>query len=76
MEAVTDLFSWAPKSMQTVTAAVKFVSLPGKSHGQRSLMDYSPLGCKESDMTEQLSTQTQSISQRRNQIPDQMKCSV
>ena len=22
------------------------------SHGQRSLADYSPLGCKESDMTE------------------------
>ena len=25
-------------------------------HGQRSLVDYSPRGCKESDMTEQLST--------------------
>ena len=25
-------------------------------HGQRSLMDYSPWGCKESDMTERLST--------------------
>ena len=33
------------------------VFLPGKSHGQRSLEDYSPWGCKESDMTEQLSTQ-------------------
>ena len=30
--------------------------LPGKSHGQRSLVGYSPRGCKESDMTEQLST--------------------
>ena len=30
------------------------VSLPGKSHGQRSLADYNPWGCKESDMTEQL----------------------
>ena len=29
--------------------------LPGESHGQRSLTDYSPWGCKESDMTEQLS---------------------
>ena len=29
--------------------------LPGKSHGQRSLLGYSPWGCKESDMTEQLS---------------------
>ena len=30
------------------------VFLPGKSHGQQSLADYSPGGCKESDMTEQL----------------------
>ena len=30
------------------------VFLPGKSHGQRSLVCYSPWGCKESDMTEQL----------------------
>ena len=27
---------------------------PGKSHGQRSLVGYSPWGCKKSDMTEQL----------------------
>ena len=26
--------------------------LSGKSHGQRSLVGYSPQGCKESDMTE------------------------
>ena len=31
-------------------------SLPGKSHGQRSLMGYSPWGHKESDTTEELST--------------------
>ena len=30
------------------------VFLPGESHGQRSLAGYSPLGCKESDRTEQL----------------------
>ena len=30
------------------------VFLPGKSHGQRSLADYSPRGPKESDITEQL----------------------
>ena len=30
------------------------VLLPGKSHGQRSLVGCSPWGCKESDMTEQL----------------------
>ena len=27
------------------------VFLPGKSHGQRSLVGYSPWGCKELDMT-------------------------
>ena len=31
------------------------VLLPGKSHGRRSLVGYSPWGCKESDTTEQLS---------------------
>ena len=30
------------------------VLLPGKSHGLRSLVSYSPWGCKELDMTEQL----------------------
>ena len=30
------------------------VRLPGKSHGQRSLVGYSPWGCQESDTTEQL----------------------
>ena len=30
--------------------------LPGKPHRQRSLVGYSPWGCKESDMTEQLIT--------------------
>ena len=30
------------------------VFLPGKSHGWRSLAGYSPWGCKESDITEQL----------------------
>ena len=32
------------------------VFLPGKSHGQRSLVGYSLWGLKESDTTEQLST--------------------
>ena len=35
------------------------VFLPGESHGQRSLADYSPWGRKESDTTKQLSTYTQ-----------------
>ena len=30
------------------------ILLPGESHGQRSLVGYSLWGCKESDMTEQL----------------------
>ena len=30
------------------------VLLPGKSHGQRSLVGCSPWGCEESDTTEQL----------------------
>ena len=30
--------------------------LPGKSHGQRNLVGYSPWDCRESDTTEQLST--------------------
>ena len=30
------------------------VFLPGESHGQRSLAGYSPWGCKELNMTEQL----------------------
>ena len=35
------------------------VFLPGKSHGQRSLVGYSPWGYKESDMTEHAHTITQ-----------------
>ena len=34
------------------------VFLPGKFHGQRSLVGCSPWGCQESDMTEQLSVHT------------------
>ena len=30
------------------------VFLPGESYGQRSLVGYSPWGCKESDTTERL----------------------
>ena len=30
------------------------VFLPGKSHGQRSLVDYGPWGCKELDTTSRL----------------------
>ena len=34
--------------------AIHSSTLPGKSHGQRSLVGYSPWGHKESDMTERL----------------------
>ena len=37
------------------------VFLLGKSHEQRSLEGYSPWGCTESDMTEQLSTNIQML---------------
>ena len=33
---------------------IHFRTLPGGFHGQRSLAGYSPWGCKELDMTEQL----------------------
>ena len=38
------------------------VFLPGKYHGQRNLVGYSPQGPKESDTTEWLSTHTHSTS--------------
>ena len=37
------------------------VSLPGESHGQRSLAGYNPWGRKESDMTERLSSHMQGM---------------
>ena len=42
-------FSWKRKWQPTP------VFLPGKSHGERSLVGYSPQGCKKLDTTEQLS---------------------
>ena len=43
-------FSWSQKWQPTP------VSLPGKFHGQRSLVGYRPWGCKKSDITEWLNT--------------------
>ena len=37
------------------------VFLPGKSHGQRSLVGYSPRGCKESDTTEWLNNSNHKV---------------
>ena len=39
------------------------VFLPGESHGQRSLVDNSPWGCKQLDTAKQLSTQKESNSE-------------
>ena len=42
------------------------VFLPGEFHGQRSLAGYSPWGCKELDMTEQLTLIRWNTSIKRN----------
>ena len=42
--------------------------LPGKSHGQRSLVDYSPWGHKKSDMTEQLTLSVMDAGRRKKNI--------
>ena len=41
--------------------ATHSVLLPGKFHGQRSLADYSPWGCKELDTAERLNYTVASI---------------
>ena len=41
------------------------VFLPGESHGERSLVGYSPWGRKESDMTERLSLSSYSSKVRQ-----------
>ena len=48
------------------------VSLPGESHGQRSLAGYSPWGCKESDTTNNLTFHFHGASQEpRARIPQE-----
>ena len=42
------------------------VFLPGELHGQRSLVDYSPWGHKESDTTEQLTLSLFSLSVKQH----------
>ena len=49
---------WARKSSWSRKWQPTPIFLPGKFHGQRSLVGYSPWGCKELDMTERLSTHT------------------
>ena len=48
----SERFPWSRKWQPTP------IFLPGESHEQRRLAGYSPQGCKELDMTEQLSTHT------------------
>ena len=49
------------------------VFLPGKFHGQRSLVGYSPWGCKESDTTERL-TLSLSYHQRTQGLEGPRSC--
>ena len=44
--------SWVWKIFWRRAWQPTLVFLPGESHGQRSLVDYGPWGCKELDMTE------------------------
>ena len=45
---------WLRKIPQRKKWQLTPIFLPGEVHGQRILMDDNPWGCKESDMTEQL----------------------
>ena len=45
---------WVWKIPQRRKQQLSTVFLPGKFHGQRSLVGYSPWGCKELDTTEHL----------------------
>ena len=42
--------------------------LPGDSHGQKSLMSYSPWGCREWDMTEHVHTCTRAHTHTHTQF--------
>ena len=51
------------------------IFLPEKSHGKRSVTGYSPWDCKQSDMTEQLSTyaQTRGIIQLKTMTSEELE---
>ena len=53
-----NLLGWVRKIPWRTKQQLTPVFLPGKSHRQRSLVDYSPWGCKELGTSEQLSTGT------------------
>ena len=52
---VTQFYHWIRKIPWRRKWQPTLVFLPGKSHGQRSLLGYYPWSCKESDTTEWLS---------------------
>ena len=52
------------KALEKGMATHSHVFLPGESHGQRSLVGYSPWGHKSQTRLKQLSTHAQRISQR------------
>ena len=54
----TQLNPWVRKISWSRTWLPTPVFLPGKFHGQSSLVSYSPWGCKELDMTEHTHTHT------------------
>ena len=45
---------WKDPLEEEMTTRCSILAWLGKSHGQRSLAGYSPWGCKELDVTEQL----------------------
>ena len=49
------------------------VFLPGESHGQRSLVGYSPWGCKESDTTELLNNNKPSVAEKNKLVKSPAK---
>ena len=52
---------WVRKTLWRGKGQPTPVFVPGKSHGQRSLVSYSPWGRKESDTTERLSTHAHTV---------------
>ena len=54
LPAMWETHPWVGKIPWRRNSQSTLVLLPEKSHGQRSLVGYSPWGCKESDMTERL----------------------
>ena len=55
----THIRPWVRKGLWRREWLPTLVFLPGEFHGERSLAGHSPWGCKESDMTVQLSTAQQ-----------------